>query len=41
MGLGLVIVKKILELHGAQIMVETGPATGTRFWFTLPVISAS
>jgi signal transduction histidine kinase len=41
MGLGLVIVKKILELHGAQIMVETGPATGTRFWFTLPVISAT
>jgi signal transduction histidine kinase len=40
LGLGLVIVKKILELHGAQIMVETGPATGTRFWFTLPVISA-
>jgi signal transduction histidine kinase len=38
MGLGLVIVKKILELHGSQIMVETGPDTGTRFWFTLPTV---
>jgi signal transduction histidine kinase len=37
MGLGLVIVKKILELHQAQIMVETGPDNGTRFWFTLPI----
>ncbi len=40
MGLGLVIVKKILELHGSPIMVETGPATGTRFWFTLPIVRA-
>ncbi len=40
MGLGLVIVKKILELHQSPIIVETGPARGTRFWFTLPVVRA-
>ena len=36
LGLGLVIVKRILELHESQIMVETRPGEGTRFWFTLP-----
>jgi signal transduction histidine kinase len=37
MGLGLVIVKKILELHGRRSWWKPGPATGTRFWFTLPL----
>jgi signal transduction histidine kinase len=36
LGLDLVIVKRILELHESQIMVETRPGEGTRFWFTLP-----
>jgi signal transduction histidine kinase len=39
MGLGLVIVKKILELHQSSIMLETSPSSGTRFWFTLPRVS--
>jgi signal transduction histidine kinase len=35
-GLGLVIVKKILELHQTQIFVRTKLGQGTRFWFQLP-----
>lgn len=36
-GLGLVIVKKILELHHTQIFVASKLGQGTRFWFHLPV----
>lgn len=35
-GLGLVIVKKILELHQIQIFVRSTLGQGTRFWFQLP-----
>ncbi|PSR54102.1 sensor histidine kinase [Adhaeribacter arboris] len=35
-GLGLVIVKKILELHQTQIFVSSKLGQGTRFWFQLP-----
>jgi signal transduction histidine kinase len=35
-GLGLVIVKKILELHHTQIFVSSKLGQGTRFWFQLP-----
>jgi signal transduction histidine kinase len=35
-GLGLVIVKKILELHQTQIHVKSKVGQGTRFWFQLP-----
>jgi signal transduction histidine kinase len=37
MGLGLVIVKKILELHHAEIAVQTALGQGSRFSFRLPV----
>ena len=37
MGLGLVIVKKILELHYAEISVDTALNQGSRFSFRLPV----
>lgn len=35
-GLGLAITRRILELHGSEIRVESRPAAGTRFSFTLP-----
>ncbi|MFQ5512973.1 MAG: ATP-binding protein [Myxococcota bacterium] len=35
MGLGLAITRRILELHGSQIAVESRPGQGTRFSFRL------
>ncbi|MEM1412653.1 MAG: HAMP domain-containing sensor histidine kinase [Pseudomonadota bacterium] len=35
-GLGLAIVRKILDLHGSRITVRSKPQEGTRFEFTLP-----
>lgn len=35
-GLGLVITKTIVELHGGSIMVDTTSTLGTTFLFTLP-----
>ncbi|MGC4038347.1 MAG: HAMP domain-containing sensor histidine kinase [Chitinophagaceae bacterium] len=40
MGIGLAIVRKILELHQASIGVFSEPGKGTSFWFTVaPVIA--
>lgn len=39
MGIGLAIVKKILELHQAVIEVISEPGKGTTFVFVLPVIA--
>lgn len=39
-GLGLAIVQRILELHGASIAVDSRPGDGTRFRFELPVAGA-
>lgn len=35
-GLGLAIARKIVELHGKELKVDTAPGKGTRFYFCLP-----
>lgn len=37
-GFGLVVVGKIVRLHGGDIQVESQPGQGTRFRFTLPTV---
>ena len=36
-GLGLAIVRQLVEARGGQISVESEPGQGTAFTFTLPV----
>jgi PAS domain S-box-containing protein len=40
-GLGLTLVKEIIEKHGGTISVESEPGSGSEFLFTLPVAAAS
>lgn len=40
-GLGLSIVKAIVEAHGGQVGAESTLGQGTRVWFTLPVLQVT
>lgn len=37
-GVGLALVKLILDNHESQVQVESEPGKGSTFWFTLPVV---
>lgn len=41
LGIGLHLVKRITELHGGVVGVNSRPGEGSRFWIRLPLVAAS
>jgi two-component system OmpR family sensor kinase len=39
-GLGLAVVKRVAELHGGRVGLDTPPGAGSTFWMALPVMQA-
>jgi signal transduction histidine kinase len=37
-GIGLAMVRKIIEYHGGRVWLDTTITAGARFWFTLPAL---
>jgi signal transduction histidine kinase len=37
-GIGLAMVRKIIEYHGGRVWLDTAATAGARFWFTLPAL---
>ena len=37
-GLGLALVKEIVEAHGGTVGVKSRPGEGSEFWFALPLV---
>lgn len=40
-GLGLLIVREIVEAHGGTVGVDSNPGKGSRFWFRIPAADPS